>query len=146
MAAFGEKIEFFPPIAYRLSDQLFAVIITFGGVDHVEAGVERAIEKLCDRFRRSLLVTDLGSSKSKSRNVHVGLSKATFFHQFMLCCRGVCVKRPTNKQALGTSASTTSNAFFLFRARSGRFFSPARSTSRVWHRARIRSRPFQFPY
>src|SRR5438105_832271 len=146
MTAFGKKIKFFSSIAHRLSDQLFTVVITFGRVDHVETGVERAVQQLCDRFRRSVLVADLGSSKSEDRDIHVGLSETALFHQFMLCCRGVCVKRPTNKQALGTSASTTSNAFFLFRARSGRFFSPARSTSRVWYRVRKRSRPFQCPY
>ena len=43
MTAFGEEIIFAAAIVNGLADQLLAVVITFGGVDHVETGIERAI-------------------------------------------------------------------------------------------------------
>src|SRR5438874_13390931 len=81
MTAFGEKIKIFPTAAHRLSDQLLAVVITFGGVDHIEAGIERAVEQRSNSVFRRTLISDLRSSKSEDRDGHVGLSKAALFHQ-----------------------------------------------------------------
>src|SRR5439155_23610968 len=80
MTAFGEKIKILSSIAHCLSDQLLAVVITFGGVDHVQAGVECAVQQLSDSFARSLFIANLRSTKAKHRNVHVGFSKAPLFH------------------------------------------------------------------
>src|ERR1700730_8835258 len=108
MTAFREEIKFFSALAHGCANQFLAVVITFGGVDHVQTGVERAVQKFGDSLRCGMLITDLRSSETEDRNIHVGLTKATLFHHFMLCCSGVCVKRRTTKKALGTSASTTS--------------------------------------
>jgi hypothetical protein len=80
MTALGEKIKFFSATAHCLSDQFFAVVVTFRGIDHIQTGIERAIQQFSDSFRRRVFVADLGSSKSEDRDIHVGLSKATLFH------------------------------------------------------------------
>ena len=80
MTAFGKKIKFLATIADRLSDQSLAVVITLRGVDDVETGIERAIQQFGDSLGRRVLIADLRSSKSEDRDVHIGLSKATFFH------------------------------------------------------------------
>ena len=43
MTALGEEIKFAAPFAHGLTDQLLAVVITLGGVDDVQSGIERAI-------------------------------------------------------------------------------------------------------
>jgi len=43
MTALGEKIKFLAAIATACPISSSPVVITFGRVDHVEAGVERAV-------------------------------------------------------------------------------------------------------
>jgi hypothetical protein len=66
MTALGEKIKFFSATAHCLSDQLFAVVVTFRGVDHIQTGIERAIQQFSDNFRRRVFVADLGSSNPRT--------------------------------------------------------------------------------
>src|SRR5207237_2665228 len=69
-----------PARADGLADQDFAVVVALGRVDHVEAGVERAAEKLRDRARAGALVPDLGAAEAEHADVHVGLAELAMLH------------------------------------------------------------------
>src|SRR5947207_1328482 len=64
----------------RLADQLLAVAITLGCIDHVQSGVERAVQKLGDKLLRRAFVTDLRTAKAEHGHVHVRFSKPSLFH------------------------------------------------------------------
>ena len=80
MTALGEKIKFTSPFAHCLADELFAIVITLGRVDHVQTSLKRAVQQFRDRLGRCLLITDLGSAKAEDGNLHVGFSKSPLFH------------------------------------------------------------------
>ena len=43
VTAFREEVKFLSTIAYRVTNQLLAVVIALRGVNHVQAGIERTI-------------------------------------------------------------------------------------------------------
>src|SRR5437870_9233014 len=79
MTALGEKIKFFSATAHCLSDQLFAVVVTFRGIDHIQTGIERAVQQFSDSFSGRGFLADLESSNPETRAVHAGLPKAPLF-------------------------------------------------------------------
>ena len=84
MAAFGEQVEVLAPAVHGRADQLLAVEIAFGSVDHIEARVNRTVEQLSTVSASPLLVTDLRPTEPQDGYVHVRLAKAAFFHDTAL--------------------------------------------------------------
>src|SRR2546423_11400616 len=80
MAALGEKIKFLASTADGLADEFLAIVITFGGVDHVQTGIECAVQQFGYRFRGGVLVSNLGSAEPEDGNVHICFSEAPLFH------------------------------------------------------------------
>ena len=65
---------------HRVADQFLATWVAFRGIDHVQAGVERAVEQPLGYWKRNALIADLGASKAKNRDIHAGFSESAFFH------------------------------------------------------------------
>ena len=88
--ALGEEIELPAPAADRFADELLAVLVAFGGVDHVEAGVQRAAEQPCHRAAAHSLIADLGAAETQHAHLHVGIAEPSPFHtlsflEFLRC-------------------------------------------------------------
>src|ERR1043166_9518798 len=79
MAAFGEEIKILSAIADGLTNQLLAVVITFRGVDHVQPGVEGAVQQIGDRLSGRALIPNLRSAESENGNVHIGFTETPLF-------------------------------------------------------------------
>jgi len=58
-----------------LADQLLAIRVAFGGIDHVDAGVERGAEDLLDGPLRHFLVADFRSAESERTDPNPGFAK-----------------------------------------------------------------------
>src|SRR5580692_1280918 len=65
MPAFRHEHDFRAPLGNRLADQRLAIGITFGGVDHVDPGIERGVQNFIDSLLRDRLVANLGTAKSE---------------------------------------------------------------------------------
>ena len=63
----------------RLADQRLAVGVALGGIDHVDAGVERGVQNLIDGLLRDRLVANLGTAESKRADSKPGLSQRAIF-------------------------------------------------------------------
>ena len=77
MPALGEQMKFVAPPRHGLADQLLAVHVALGRVDHVQAGVERVAEQPGDDLGRRLLEADLRAAEAEHADLHVGLAVLT---------------------------------------------------------------------
>ena len=62
------------------ADQLLAGVVTGGGVDDVEAGVERTVEQLFDRGRGNVAIADFRSAKADHVDRKSGSAKPPRLH------------------------------------------------------------------
>ena len=80
MSALREEVKIVAPMADGLADQFLTRFVALGGVDHVQPGIERAVQQLLDRLCRRAFVADLGSAKAEHRDLHVCLAELPLFH------------------------------------------------------------------
>src|SRR5262249_56340888 len=66
--------------AHRLADQLLAVLVALGGVDDVEAGVQRAVEEPRHRAAAHSLIADLRAPEAEDARFHVRLAELPSLH------------------------------------------------------------------
>jgi hypothetical protein len=85
VAALGEEVELAAPRANGTADELFAVLVALGGVDHVEPGVERAVQEPGDSAPAHALVADLRASESENARHHVGATEPASLHVSVPC-------------------------------------------------------------
>src|SRR5207237_10435952 len=79
MSAFGEKKKFIAPLPCRFANQLLALLVTLGRVDHINAGVECALYQTIDQF--SAGVADVRAAEAEHGHVHIGLAEMPLFHE-----------------------------------------------------------------
>jgi AhpD family alkylhydroperoxidase len=81
VAALGQQVDLVPAGPEGHADQGLAVLVALGGVDHVEAGVERGAEQPGDGARARPFVADLGAAEAEDADHHVGLAEAAALHR-----------------------------------------------------------------
>src|SRR3989442_1428067 len=123
VAGFGEEIELPAPRAHRLADRRLAVLVTLGGVDDVEPGIERAAEQSLDRANRHPVVADLRAAEAQHAGDHAGPTKAAPLHgrripRRIRACRGrlTCPKRCSGPPPAKPARRTDDEARGGFRA------------------------------
>ena len=84
VAAFGEEMKLVAPLRDRFTNELFAVGVTFGGVDYVDAGIERGAKNFCRRFRAGALVADFRAAESEHTDLETGFSEDALFHRLSI--------------------------------------------------------------
>ena len=78
--------------ADRLADQLLAVVVALRGVDHVEAGVERAAEQARDRPRGSRAGSRSRSRRSRARSPRCPFAEPRCSIASRACARGDAIE------------------------------------------------------
>jgi hypothetical protein len=73
MTTFGKEVVVLAPRAHGCADQLFAGDVALGGVDDVEAGVQRAIQQFLYRGYGDALITNLRPAKAENAGKHIGI-------------------------------------------------------------------------
>src|SRR5262249_11547660 len=80
VAALSEEVDSTPTAAHRLPDQDLAVVVALGGVDDVQAGIERAAQEARHRGARRVLIADLGAAEAEHAHDHVGVAESSPLH------------------------------------------------------------------
>ena len=62
------------------ANQLFAGVVTGGGIDDIETGVERAVEQLFDGAHCHILITDFRSAEAENADRESGSAKPPRLH------------------------------------------------------------------
>jgi len=104
VAAFGYQDDFLAPGAERAAELLFAVAVAFGGIDQVEAGVDRGIEKLRERAPVGAAATALRAAEADSADAKPGASEDSMFDWKLL--PAIAVKRSRATAMLPVSLSS----------------------------------------
>src|SRR5579872_4295272 len=84
VAAFGEEMKLVAPMRDGFANEPFAVSVTFGGVDDVDAGIERGAKNLCRRFGAGALVADFRAAESEHADIETGFSEDALFHRLSI--------------------------------------------------------------
>src|SRR6185503_19619046 len=66
----------------RFADEALAVVVALRGVDHVQAGVERAAEQPRHRPRADALIADLGAAEAEHARDDVRSSEPALLHSY----------------------------------------------------------------
>src|SRR5262249_55511450 len=85
--ALGEEVHLVPARAEGLADEDLAVLVALGGIDHVEAVVERAAEQPLHRPEARALVTDLRAPEAEDADLHVGSTQPPLLHRSVSLAR-----------------------------------------------------------
>ena len=64
-----------------VTDLLFAVRVTGGGVDHVDPGIESAVQQAVNPGFKGVQRADLGPSEPQRTDIHIGGTHASSFHR-----------------------------------------------------------------
>src|SRR5204862_4297771 len=122
VADLGEEMELAAPAAHRAPDERLAVGVALGGVDHVQAGVERGVEQPGRGALAHALVADLAAAEAERRDLHVGASEPPPLHQSShhALARQLCWPWPAARQAgsgiTRWSASAITYGSYIFRS------------------------------
>ena len=65
------------------ANQLFAGVVTGGGIDDIEAAIERAVEQLFDCARSDMLITDFRAAKAEHADCESGSAKPPRLHNHL---------------------------------------------------------------
>src|SRR6267378_3037619 len=80
VADLGEEMELAAPAAHRAADERLAVGVALGGVDHVQAGVERGVEQPGRGALAHALVADPAAAEAERGDLQVGASEPPPLH------------------------------------------------------------------
>jgi hypothetical protein len=72
VAALGEQVDIAAPPGDGLADERLRVAVALGGVDDVEAGLERVVEQPPHRCHLDAIEADLGPAKPQHADVQLG--------------------------------------------------------------------------
>ena len=81
VATLGEQKIFVAAPGGNFADLLFAVDIALGRVDHIQTGIEGAVNQSLDSLLGHAAIADLGAAVAEHRHVHPSLTKNALFHR-----------------------------------------------------------------
>src|SRR5260370_13557981 len=80
MTRFGEQKILVPAFRCILADLLFAIDVALGRIDHVQTGIEGAVDQPLDSILWHAAIAVLGATVAGHGYVHPGFTENALFH------------------------------------------------------------------